>query len=71
MSAATTPAASASRGPFAGHFTAGQESALIALLGDLDRLHPRCRLLGHRDLAATLCPGFDVGAWLGAIGAGA
>lgn len=43
--------------------TAAQTAALIKLIKDLLVKHPQAKVVGHRDLAATLCPGFDVIPW--------
>lgn len=44
-------------------FTAWQYEALRHALHTLLGLFPGCEICGHRDLAATQCPGFDVRAW--------
>lgn len=36
------------------------ESLLITIHYILDR-YPKCKIVGHRDLMATACPGFDAG----------
>lgn len=43
--------------------TAAQTDALIATIRDILRSHPNAKVVGHRDLAATLCPAFDVPRW--------
>lgn len=47
--------------------TAVQEASLVWLIRDLLRRHPGAKVVGHRDLAATQCPGFDVIPWWAAI----
>lgn len=46
--------------------TDDQKAALLKLLTTLTRMY-RCRIHGHRDYEATLCPGFDVDAEYGNI----
>lgn len=43
--------------------TAAQTDALIWLIRDLLKRYPDAKVVGHRDLANTQCPGFDVPAW--------
>ena len=43
--------------------TPAQEASMGRLLGELLERHPGARVVGHRDLAATQCPGGDAGAW--------
>lgn len=43
--------------------TDAQKTATINLVNDLLAGHPGAQLVGHRDLAATQCPGFDVRSW--------
>lgn len=43
--------------------TPAQTDALIELIRDLLKRYPGAKVVGHRDLAATQCPGFDVPAW--------
>lgn len=43
--------------------TDAQKEALIALIRDLLKRYPGAQVVGHRDLAATQCPGFDVRSW--------
>ena len=40
--------------------TTGQWSVLVSLCSDLLRQFPDSELFGHKELKATLCPGFDV-----------
>lgn len=40
-----------------------QTTALIALIRELLKKYPGAKVVGHRDLAPTQCPGFDVPAW--------
>lgn len=46
--------------------TPAQLTALAALLADLEIRYPRARVVGHRELAATACPGRHLAAWLAA-----
>lgn len=43
--------------------TPEQIESLIRLLRDLLKRYPGAKVVGHRDLAPTQCPGFDVQAW--------
>lgn len=43
--------------------TPAQVAAQIALIKDILKRHPGAKVVGHRDLAATQCPGFDVRPW--------
>jgi hypothetical protein len=43
--------------------TSAQEARLIRLLRELLERYPGAKVAGHRDLAPTLCPGFDVIPW--------
>ena len=43
--------------------TPAQKEALIKLVKALLEKHPRAQVVGHRDLAATQCPAFDVKSW--------
>lgn len=45
------------------NFTDAQWRALGCQVGELAEKYPNARVCGHRDLNATQCPGFDVGAW--------
>lgn len=45
------------------HFTAAQLRAARDLIGERLMVHAGAEVVGHRDLAATLCPGFDVATW--------
>lgn len=51
--------------------TVAQKEATILLLRDLLARHPGAEVLGHRDLAPTQCPGFDVRTWWAQANAGA
>ena len=43
--------------------TPQQVESLIKLIRDVLKRHPGAQVVGHRDLAPTQCPGFDVPAW--------
>jgi N-acetylmuramoyl-L-alanine amidase len=43
--------------------TSAQEASLIRLIRELLERFPQAKVVGHRDLAPTLCPGFDVIPW--------
>ena len=43
--------------------TPAQEDAMGRLIGELLERHPGACVLGHRDLAATQCPGGDAASW--------
>ena len=43
--------------------TPAQTASLIALIKDLLTRYPKAQVIGHKDLAATQCPGFDVRSW--------
>jgi N-acetylmuramoyl-L-alanine amidase len=45
------------------NMTPVQERALVSLLREIKARHPQAEIVGHKDLAATLCPGFDVRSW--------
>lgn len=47
--------------------TPAQTRALIRLIRDLLKRYPGARVVGHRDLAATQCPGFDVIPWWASV----
>ena len=54
------------RGSDDGHDTRtpAQKAKMRKLIRDIKKRHPSIkRVVGHRDLAATQCPGFDVAAW--------
>ena len=43
--------------------TMAQKAATLRLIRDIISRHPNAKVVGHRDLAATQCPGFDVQTW--------
>lgn len=43
--------------------TPAQKRAAVALIRDILTRHPDAEIVGHRDLAATQCPGYDAAAW--------
>lgn len=47
--------------------TPAQSAALIKLIRELLVRHPGARVVGHRDLGPTQCPGFDVPAWWASV----
>lgn len=49
--------------------TPAQKAATVALLRELLARYPGARVLGHRDLGPTQCPGFDVRSWWRAVNA--
>lgn len=49
--------------------TEAQKAATIRLVRDLLARHPGAEVVGHRDLGATQCPGFDVRSWWAAADA--
>lgn len=48
--------------------TQAQKDATVLLVNDLLRKHPNAKVVGHRDLKPTQCPGFDVKTWWAAVG---
>lgn len=48
---------------FADHFTPEQDRALRNLIADLRAKVGDLKLIGHNEIAAKACPGFDVGRW--------
>ncbi|RJL08397.1 N-acetylmuramoyl-L-alanine amidase [Paracoccus siganidrum] len=50
--------------------TDAQKAATIRLVRDLLVRHPGAQVVGHRDLAPTLCPGFDVRSWWASVDTG-
>lgn len=57
------------RGKDGGHDTRtpAQTATLIRVIRDLKTRYPNAKVVGHRDLAATECPGFDVPAWWASV----
>jgi len=49
--------------------TGAQEKALIGEIRAILKKHPNAQVVGHRDLAATQCPAFDVPAWWARVNA--
>lgn len=47
--------------------TPEQIASLIKLIRDCLKRYPGAKVVGHRDLAPTQCPGFDVGAWWASV----
>lgn len=45
------------------NWTPVQEAAILKLLDEVSARYPRAKVVGHKDLAATQCPGFDVRDW--------
>ena len=43
--------------------TEAQKAATVKLVRSLLEQHPGAQVVGHRDLAPTQCPGFDVRSW--------
>ena len=50
--------------------TEAQKRAAVALIRDILTRHPGSEIVGHRDLAATQCPGYDARAWWTQVDAG-
>lgn len=49
--------------------TEAQKAATVRLVSELLAKHPGAQVLGHRDLGATQCPGFDVRSWWAVVSA--
>lgn len=47
--------------------TQAQKDATVLLVNDLLKKHPKAQVVGHRDLGATQCPGFDVRTWWASV----
>lgn len=47
--------------------TGAQIGSTVRLVKQLLAEHPGARLVGHKDLAATQCPGFDVRSWWASV----
>lgn len=56
-------------GPYVGvdNRTDAQKHSAAALVGDLLTRYPNAKVVGHRDLAATLCPAYDAAAWWASV----
>lgn len=48
--------------------TAAQKKALADYVKDFHRRFPKVRIIGHNEVAAKVCPSFDVQKWLKEIG---
>lgn len=49
--------------------TEAQKRAAATLIRDILTRHPDAKVLGHRDLVATQCPGYDAAAWWAEVNA--
>lgn len=47
--------------------TKAQTDSLIKLINECLQRYPGAKVVGHRDLAATQCPGFDVQSWWASV----
>lgn len=47
--------------------TPAQIKAQIALIRDILTRHPGAKIVGHRDLKSTQCPGYDAAAWWASV----
>lgn len=52
------------------NMTPAQEQSLIRLIREVLERYPQAKVVGHRDLAPTLCPGFDAIPWWAEVAAG-
>lgn len=48
--------------------TEAQKKAMAEYVRDFHRRFPGVKIIGHREVSATACPGFDVQEWLKEIG---
>ena len=48
---------------FFDHFTPEQEKALVKEIRKILKMKPGMRVMGHNEVAAKSCPGFDVAPW--------
>ena len=48
--------------------TQAQKQAMEAYVKDFHKRFPKVRIIGHGEVAAKVCPSFDVQAWLKSIG---
>ena len=49
------------------NITPEQEAALISRIKKLKAKWPNAKVVGHRDLGKTQCPGFDVASWWASV----
>jgi N-acetyl-anhydromuramyl-L-alanine amidase AmpD len=49
---------------FSDNFTAEQDDALRALIQELEAKYPIRKIIGHNEVSAKACPGFQVREWL-------
>ena len=49
--------------------TKAQEATVIEIIREMLKRWPNAQVVGHRDLASTQCPGFDVPAWWARVNA--
>lgn len=49
--------------------TEAQKRALANLIRDILTRHPGAKIVGHRDLGATQCPGYDAAQWWRSVNA--
>lgn len=50
--------------------TPAQIASMVQLIEELLSRYPGAKVVGHRDLGATECPGFDVATWWASVRAG-
>ena len=49
--------------------TEAQKRALANLTRDILKRHPNAKIVGHRDLGSTQCPGYDAAQWWRSVNA--